>query len=68
MAVTHPRHHRHDQAEEDGNDDGGSTSTGPARTIAITLGIYSHVSPTLHDEAAQLIGDLIMPPPVREAR
>jgi len=25
-------------------------------TIAITLGIYSHVSPTLHDEAAQLGG------------
>jgi integrase len=37
-------------------------------TIAITLGIYSHVSPTLHDEAAQLIGDLIMPSPVREAQ
>jgi integrase len=31
-------------------------------TIAITLGIYSHVSPTLHDEAAELIGQLIMTP------
>ena len=31
-------------------------------TIAITLGIYSHVSPTLHDEAAQLVADLVMPP------
>ncbi|MGH9165261.1 MAG: tyrosine-type recombinase/integrase [Acidimicrobiales bacterium] len=30
-------------------------------TIAITLGIYSHVSPTLHDEAAQLIADLVLP-------
>jgi integrase len=30
-------------------------------TIAITLGIYSHVSPTLHDEAAQLVADLVMP-------
>lgn len=30
-------------------------------TIAITLGIYSHVSPTLHDEAAQLIADLMLP-------
>jgi integrase len=29
-------------------------------TIAITLGIYSHVSPTLHDEAAQLIADLVL--------
>ena len=29
-------------------------------TIAITLGIYSHVSPTLHDEAAQLVADLVM--------
>lgn len=29
-------------------------------TIAITLGIYSHVSPTLHDEAAQLIADVIL--------
>jgi integrase len=32
-------------------------------TIAITLGIYSHVSPTLHDEAAQLVADLVMPSP-----
>lgn len=30
-------------------------------TIAITLGIYSHVSPTLHDEAAHLVADLVMP-------
>jgi integrase len=29
-------------------------------TIAITLGIYSHVSPTLHDEAANLIASLIL--------
>ena len=28
-------------------------------TIAITLGIYSHVSPTLHDEAAERIARLI---------
>ena len=27
-------------------------------TIAITLGIYSHVAPTLHDEAAQLIAQV----------
>jgi hypothetical protein len=31
-------------------------------TIAITLGIYSHLSPILHDEAAQLVADLVMPP------
>jgi integrase len=29
-------------------------------TIAITLGIYSHVSPTLHDEAAQVIAELLL--------
>jgi integrase len=29
-------------------------------TIAITLGVYSHVAPTLHDEAAQLIADLVL--------
>lgn len=29
-------------------------------TIAITLGIYSHVAPTLHDEAAELVADLIL--------
>jgi len=29
-------------------------------TIAITLGIYSHVSPTLHDEAANLVAEMIM--------
>jgi integrase len=29
-------------------------------TIAITLGIYSHVAPTLHDEAAQLIAELVL--------
>jgi integrase len=28
--------------------------------IAITLGIYSHVSPTLHDEAAQLVANLVL--------
>jgi integrase len=33
-------------------------------TIAITLGIYSHVAPTLHDEAAQLIADLVLDPAV----
>ena len=30
-------------------------------TIAITLGIYSHVAPTLHDEAAHLIASEILP-------
>jgi len=29
-------------------------------TIAITLGIYSHVAPTLHDAAAQLVADLVL--------
>jgi integrase len=29
-------------------------------TISITLGVYSHVAPTLHDEAAQLIADLVL--------
>ncbi|MEY2591518.1 MAG: hypothetical protein QOJ67_3502 [Acidimicrobiaceae bacterium] len=29
-------------------------------TIAITLGIYSHVSPTLHDEAAELVAGLVL--------
>jgi len=29
-------------------------------TIAITLGIYSHVSPTLHDEAAELVAALLI--------
>lgn len=29
-------------------------------TIAITLGIYSHVSPTLHDEAAEIVSGLIL--------
>jgi integrase len=29
-------------------------------TIAITLGIYSHVSPTLHDEAAELVAALVL--------
>lgn len=29
-------------------------------TIAITLGIYSHVTPTLHDEAAELIAGLVL--------
>jgi integrase len=31
-------------------------------TIAITLGIYSHVSPTLHDEAAELVAALVLGP------
>lgn len=31
-------------------------------TIAITLGIYSHVTPTLHDEAAELIAGLVLGP------
>ncbi len=30
-------------------------------TIAITLGIYSHVTPTLHDEAAGIVASLILP-------
>ena len=30
-------------------------------TIAITLGIYSHVSPTLHDEAAELVAEMLLP-------
>jgi integrase len=29
-------------------------------TIAITLGIYSHVAPTLHDEAAGLVASLVL--------
>lgn len=29
-------------------------------TIAITLGIYSHVSPTLHDEAAESVARLML--------
>jgi integrase len=29
-------------------------------TIAITLGIYSHLAPMLHDEAAQLVADLVL--------
>lgn len=29
-------------------------------TIAITLGIYSHVAPTLHDEAAEQVARLIL--------
>ena len=29
-------------------------------TISITLGMYSHVGPTLHDEAAALVGDLAL--------
>lgn len=31
------------------------TAAGPS-----TLGIYSHVAPTLHDEAAQLVADLVL--------
>jgi integrase len=34
-------------------------------TITVMLGIYSHVSPTLHDEAAQLVADLVLGPPPR---
>jgi len=30
-------------------------------TIAIPLGIYSHVSPTLHDEAGQAVADMMLP-------
>jgi integrase len=29
-------------------------------TIAVTLGIYSHVSPTLHDEAAELVAGRLL--------
>jgi integrase len=29
-------------------------------TIAITLGIYSHVAPTLHDEAAEIVAGLLL--------
>ena len=29
-------------------------------TIAITLSIHSHVAPTLHDEAAEIVSDLIL--------
>lgn len=29
-------------------------------TISITLGTYSHVAPTLHDEAAQIVADLVL--------
>jgi integrase len=29
-------------------------------TISITLGMYSHVSPTLHDEAAETIAALML--------
>ena len=29
-------------------------------TIAITLGLYSHVSPTLHDEAAEMVSGLFL--------
>lgn len=32
-------------------------------TIAITLGIYSHVSPRLHDEAADAIARLVLSAP-----
>ncbi|GAC1607765.1 MAG: hypothetical protein NVS3B26_02150 [Mycobacteriales bacterium] len=31
-------------------------------TIAITLGIHRHVTPTLHDEAAQAVADMIPSP------
>jgi len=29
-------------------------------TIPITLGIYSHVAPTLHDEAAEPVAPLVL--------
>jgi integrase len=29
-------------------------------TVAVTLGIYSHVAPTLHDDAAELIGGRVL--------
>jgi integrase len=29
-------------------------------TISITLGMYSHVGPTLHDEAAEAIAELLL--------
>ena len=29
-------------------------------TIAITLGLYSHVNPTLHDEAAEVVAGLLL--------
>jgi integrase len=29
-------------------------------TIAVTLGIYSHLAPTLHDEAAGLVAGLVL--------
>jgi integrase len=29
--------------------------------IAVTLALYSHTTPTLHDEAAKLIGGMILP-------
>ena len=28
--------------------------------ISITLGLYSHVGPTLHDEAAEAIASLVL--------
>jgi integrase len=35
-------------------------------TIAITLGIYSHVAPTLHDEAASRVSSLLLSPTARD--
>jgi integrase len=32
-------------------------------TIAITLGIYSHVNPTLHDEAAAAVAAAVLTSP-----
>lgn len=31
-------------------------------TISITLGMYSHVGPTLHDEAAELVAIALLGP------
>ncbi len=36
-------------------------------TVNITLQVYSHVSPTLHDEAANQIASLILGPPDGQA-
>jgi len=31
-------------------------------TIAVTLGTYSHVAPTMHDEAAELVAGMFQAP------
>jgi hypothetical protein len=38
----------------------GRHSASSRTSTAITLGIYSHVSPTLHDEAADLVAGLFL--------